>query len=143
MPNIRWLLAVITAVHRFLYRASGGWVGHGALGFRFLLLGCTGHKTGLERQIPLLYVADGDRFVVVASNSGDALPPAWWTNLRAKPEAWVQVGRERSDVVAREATPEEAERLWPRMVEAYRWYDDYRERAGRPIALVLLEPASR
>ncbi len=141
MPNIRWLLSLITSVHRFLYRATGGWIGHATLGFRFLLLGCTGHKTGLERQIPLLYVKDDDRFVVVASNAGDPRPPAWWTNLRAKPEAWVQAGRERTEVRAREATPEEAEKLWPLLVDAYRWYDTYRERAGRPIPLVLLEPA--
>lgn len=141
MPNIRWLLALITAVHRFLYRASGGWIGHASLGYRFLLLGCVGRRTGRERVIPLLYVADGDRFVVVASNNGDPRPPAWWANLRAKPEAWVQVGRERADVLAREATPEEAEALWPRMLAAYRSYARYRETAGRTIPLVLLERA--
>jgi deazaflavin-dependent oxidoreductase (nitroreductase family) len=140
MPNIRWLLTLITAIHRFLYRASGGFLGHAALGFRFLLLGCIGHKTGRERQIPLLYVRDGERFVVVASNAGDARPPAWWTNLRTRPNAWVQAGRERFDVRAREATPEEAEALWPRLLESYRAYEAYRERAGRPIPVVLLEP---
>jgi deazaflavin-dependent oxidoreductase (nitroreductase family) len=140
MPNIRWLLTLITAVHRFLYRASGGFLGHAALGFRFLLLGCIGHKSGRERQIPLLYVRDGERFVVVASNAGDARPPAWWTNLRARPDAWVQAGRGRFDVRAREATPEEAEALWPRLLESYRAYESYRERAGRPIPVVLLEP---
>lgn len=140
MPNIRWLLAAITRLHRGIYRATGGWLGGGAFGFRFLLLGCVGHKTGRERVIPLLYVEDGDRFVVVASNAGDPRPPAWWTNLRARPGGWVQAGRRRVAVRAREATPDEAERLWPRMLDAYRWYDRYRERAGRPIPLVLLEP---
>jgi deazaflavin-dependent oxidoreductase (nitroreductase family) len=139
MPNIRWLLRLITSVHRFLYRASGGWVGGSSLGYRFLLLGCVGHQSGRERVVPLLYVPDGERFVVVASNAGDARDPSWWTNLRAKPEAWVQVGRSRLAVRAREATPAEASKLWPRVIEAYRQYASYRERAGRPIPLVLLE----
>lgn len=139
MPNIRWLLALITSVHRFLYRASGGWIGGRGLRYRFLLLGCDGRKSGRERVIPLLYVPDGERFVLVASNAGDARDPQWWTNLRAKPGAWAQVGRERFPVRAREASPEEAERLWPRMLEAYPQYQGYRARAGRPIPLVLLE----
>jgi deazaflavin-dependent oxidoreductase (nitroreductase family) len=141
MPNVRWLLALITRVHRFLYRASGGWLGGRGLHYRFLLLGCVGHKSGRERVVPLLYVPDGVRFVVVGSNAGDARDPHWLANLRAKPEAWAQVGRERFAVRAREASPAEAERLWPRMMEAYPQYRSYQERAGRPIPLVLLERA--
>jgi deazaflavin-dependent oxidoreductase (nitroreductase family) len=143
MPNIRWLLALITTLHRFVYRATGGFVGGRALGFRFLLLGCSGRKSGREYVIPLLYLEDGGRFVVVGSNAGDARDPAWWKNLRARPEAWVQAGRRRVAVRAREASPREAEQLWPRMLEAYRWYEKYRARAGRQIPLVLLEPAAR
>jgi deazaflavin-dependent oxidoreductase (nitroreductase family) len=141
MPNIRWLLRLITSVHRLLYRASGGRLGGASLGYRFLLLGCVGRKSGREHVVPLLYVPDGERYVVVASNAGDARDPDWWTNLRAKPEAWVQVGRSRLAVRAREASPGEAEKLWPQVIEAYRRYESYRERAGRPVPLVLLEPA--
>ena len=142
MPNLRWLLAAITAAHRFLYRASGGLLGHRALGYRFLLLGCVGQRSGCEHVVPLLYVADEERFVVVGSNAGDARDPAWWTNHRARPEAWVQTGRERVAVHAREASAAEAERLWPRLLEAYRSYDAYRARAGRRIPVVLLERAA-
>ena len=142
MPNIRWLIGWITSIHRFVYRATGGWIGHRAPGLRFLLLGCSGRRSGRQYVIPLLYVPDGERFVVVGSNAGDARDPAWWTNLKAHPEGWVQAGRARVAVRAREASREETERLWPRLLEAYRWYQGYRERAGRPIPLVLLERAS-
>jgi len=91
---------------------------------------------------PLLYVADGARFVVVGSNAGDTRDPGWWKNLRANPEAWVQVGRRRLAVRSREANPAEVARLWPRVLEAYRSFERYRENAGRPIPLVLLEPTS-
>ena len=81
MPNIRWLIALITALHRFVYRMSGGWIGGRLPGQRFLLLTTRGRRTGLERTQPLLYVRDGDDFVVVGSNGGDDRPPAWWLNL--------------------------------------------------------------
>jgi deazaflavin-dependent oxidoreductase (nitroreductase family) len=138
MPNIRWLLALITTVHRFLYRASGGRVGHRAPGYRFLLLANRGRRSGREYLTPLLYVGNGD-FVVVGSNAGDPRAPAWWRNLEACPDTWIQVGRERIRVRAREATPTEATTLWPRVVAAYASFERYRERAGRAIPLVLLE----
>jgi deazaflavin-dependent oxidoreductase (nitroreductase family) len=140
MPNVRWLLALITSIHRFLYQASRGWIGHRSPGYRFLLLGCRGRKSGREYVIPLLYVPDRERFVVVGSNAGDARDPAWWTNLQANPDAWVQVGRERFPVRARAAGRAEVGVLWPRIVAAYASFEHYRLHAGREIPLVLLEP---
>lgn len=142
MPNIRWLLALITSVHRFLYQASDGRIGHQAPGYQFLLLGCRGRKSGREYVTPLLYVPDGGRFVVVGSNAGDTRDPGWWTNLRANPAAWVQVGRERKPVRAREAEPAEFAVIWPQVVSVYRSFERYKARAGRPIPLVLLEPTA-
>jgi deazaflavin-dependent oxidoreductase (nitroreductase family) len=140
-PNARWLLALITRLHVAAYRASGGRVGAGALGLRFLLLEHTGRRTGRRRTAPLLYLQDAGRFVVVASNAGDARAPAWWRNLEARPVAWVQVGRRRVEVRARPATQDEEARLWPGLLRAWPSYRRYRERAGRHIPVVLLEPA--
>ena len=143
MPNIRWLLAFITAVHRFVYQRSGGLLG-GRLpgGKRFLLLTTAGRKTGKRRVLPLLYVLDGARFVVVGSNAGDDRPPAWWLNLQARPEARVQAGSAQHEVVARLAEGPELAALWPRLEAAYPPYARYRERTTREIPVVLLEPRS-
>lgn len=143
MPNIRWLLALITSLHRFFYTVSGGWIGHRAPGYRFLLLGCRGRKSGREYLTPLLYVADGERFVVVGSNAGDAREPSWWKNLQANPDASVRVAREQIAVRARAANAAEAEVLWPRVLETYASFERYRARAGRAIPLVLLERADQ
>lgn len=139
MPNIRWLIGLITVVHRLLYRASGGRLGQRGPGTRFLLLTTTGRRTGRRRTVPLLYVRDGERWAVVASNAGDPRDPAWWLNLQARPRAEIRVGADRRSVRARRATGEEADRLWPALVASYRHYADYRRRTTREIPVVLLE----
>jgi deazaflavin-dependent oxidoreductase (nitroreductase family) len=140
MPNIRWLLALITVLHRALYRATGGRLGAGAGSARFLLLETVGRRTGRPRVIPLLYVEDGDRFVVVASNAGDERDPAWLLNLRRNDEALIQVGTRRLSVRAREASQAEGERLWPKLLASYRRYREYRTHTERRIPIVVLEP---
>jgi deazaflavin-dependent oxidoreductase (nitroreductase family) len=142
VPNIRWLLALITAVHRFLYLTTGGRIGGRAGRTKILLLTTIGRRSGTERTVPLLYVEDGGRLAIVPSNAGDDREPAWWLNLKSCPDATVQVGRRRIAVWAREATAEEAKRLWPTLTASYRYYPDYRERTRRTIPIVILERAS-
>jgi deazaflavin-dependent oxidoreductase (nitroreductase family) len=139
VPNIRWLIALITKFHRFVYLRSGGHIGARALHLRFLLVIHTGRKTGLERITPLLYVEDDGRWMVVATNGGDDRPPCWWLNLKGRAEATVQVGSESVVVKAREATDAEADRLWPRFDTSYPYYKNYRQRTSRQIPIVIFE----
>jgi deazaflavin-dependent oxidoreductase (nitroreductase family) len=141
MPNIRWLLVLITTVQRWVYLRTNGRIGHSFFGIRILLLTTVGRRSGRPRIAPLLYVEDGERWVVAGSNMGDARPPAWWLNISANSRARIQVRTEHFEVVARRAAPEEAERLWPVLIGSYRWFEDYRESAGREIPVVLLERA--
>ena len=141
MPNIRWLLALITAIHRTLYRATNGRIGARTGGVDVLLLETVGRRTGRRRRTPLLYLRDGANWVVVASNAGDDREPAWWLNLQTRPDARIQVREQRHTIRARRATGDEGERLWPRLVAAYKGYDAYRERTRREIPIVVLEPA--
>jgi 3beta-hydroxy-delta5-steroid dehydrogenase/steroid delta-isomerase len=140
--NNRGLLALITAVHRFVYLSSGGLIGGRIFWIRILLLIHVGRKTGRTRVTPLLYVKDGDRWVVPASNGGDDRHPAWWHNLQSRPEARIQVGRQRFDVSWRQATSEECDDLWPKLVASYPYFPDYMERTKRQIPVVILERAS-
>ena len=139
MPNIRWLLSLITTVHRFLYRASGGRIGHHLGSRKTLLLETVGRKSGKQRVLPLLYVDDEAGLIVVASNAGDDRPPAWWLNLKARPEASVQVGAERYAVRAREAVEPERSLLWKKLVASYAPYEEYERRTSRTIPIVVLE----
>jgi len=129
--------------HTFLYRRTGGRLGHTipGVGGKMLLLDHVGAKSGTKRTSPLLYVRDGDDLVVVASKGGFPKHPAWYHNLVANPDTTVQVGSEHRAVHARVANAEERERLWPVVVRSYRGYADYQARSkGREIPLVILEP---
>ena len=122
------------------YRLSGGRVG-GKLGKApILLLTTTGRKSGEKRTAPVLYLADGNRFVVINTNAGNAKTPAWSLNLRADPEAEVEVGRRRVPVRARLAEGEERADLWRRHMEQYSGWDYYESKLDREIGVFVLEP---
>ncbi|HYH53472.1 MAG TPA: nitroreductase family deazaflavin-dependent oxidoreductase [Solirubrobacterales bacterium] len=123
-----------------IYRLTGGRVG-GKLGKApILLLTTTGRKSGEPRTAPVLYLADGDRFVVINTNAGNAKTPAWSLNLRANPEAEVEVGRKRVKVRARLAEGEERVDLWRRHMEQYSGWEYYETKLDREIGVFVLEP---
>jgi deazaflavin-dependent oxidoreductase (nitroreductase family) len=130
-------------LHTWLYKVSRGRIGHRVpgVGAPMLLLDHVGAKSGTRRTSPLLYIADGDDLVIVASKGGYPKHPAWYHNLMANPDTTAQVGSERREVHARTASTEERERLWPKVVASYKGYADYQKRSkGREIPLVILEP---
>jgi deazaflavin-dependent oxidoreductase (nitroreductase family) len=110
------------------------------LGSPVLLLVTKGRKTGRPRTAPLLYLKDGNRYAIVASNGGTASHPVWWLNLRAVPGATVEVGARKVRVRARETEGEEWARLWRDLVRMYPPYADYQRKTDRQIPVVLLEP---
>ncbi len=137
MSPLNWVLAL----HQFVYERTDGRVGASIGGRPSLLLTTTGRKTGKPRTVALVYVADGDDLVVVASNGGSDRPPGWLLNLKAVPLVRVQVGRRRQAARARVAGPEERGRLWPAVNEMNKGgYDAYQRKTTREIPLVILEP---
>lgn len=137
------LVTAATNAHVALYRLTGGLIGHTAPGApTMLLLDHVGARSGRHRTTPLLYLADGDDVVIVASAGGHPRHPAWLHNLRAHPDTTAQVRGEVRPVRAREADAGERDRLWPRLDAMYGPFASYRRRAdevGRTIPLVILE----
>jgi deazaflavin-dependent oxidoreductase (nitroreductase family) len=105
-----------------------------------LLLTTTGRMSGVPRTAPVVYVAEGVRLIVIGSNAGNARTPAWALNLKAHPDAEVEVGADRRRVTARVVEGEEREVLWRRMTAQYPGFDDYRVRTARDISVFALEP---
>ncbi|HYX44390.1 MAG TPA: nitroreductase/quinone reductase family protein [Acidimicrobiales bacterium] len=132
-------------LHQAVYELTDGRLGHRLLGVRCLLLRTTGRRTGRTRTTALLYVVEGDDYLVVGSLGGAPRAPGWVHNVRARPQVGVQVGRRRFPAVATvvEKGDSDYDRLW-RMVndESAGRYDRYQQRTTRPIPIVRLAPRS-
>jgi deazaflavin-dependent oxidoreductase (nitroreductase family) len=128
----------VTDSHVFWYRLTGGLFGANMFGAPILLLTTTGRKTGRPRTTPLLYLRDGDDYVVIASYGGSDSDPQWWRNLRADPRGEVQVWSETQPVRARLAAGEDRVRLWSTITSRYPIYSLYERRTSREIPVVLL-----
>jgi deazaflavin-dependent oxidoreductase (nitroreductase family) len=133
------VIGLMSWVNVWLYRLSGGWLG-GRFpgGAPVLLLTTVGRRSGAARAVPLLYLHDGERLVVVASKGGMSHHPLWYRNLEANPRVEVEIGRERRTMLARRATAAEKTALWPSLVAMYRDYATYQARTERDIPVVIL-----
>jgi deazaflavin-dependent oxidoreductase (nitroreductase family) len=127
-------------LHRWMYEASDGRVGASSSQGPMLLLSTVGRRTGQLRATPLLFMRDGENFIVVASNGGRPEPPAWYLNLQAEPKATVRDGRRTLDVVAETPAAEERDDLWRRLHEFYGGWAHYQTLTDRQLSVVRLRP---
>ena len=130
----------LSRLHRVLYRATGGVIGRRLADNDMLLLTTTGRRTGRSHTVPLLYLRDGPRLVVIASYGGRDHHPDWYLNLTADPMVWVRTESESSTARASTAGPEERSNWWPRIVESHSPYASYQARTDREIPVVFLDP---
>ncbi len=126
------------AEHVRVYRESDGEHGYHWRGTTILLLTTRGRSSGEPRTTPLIHRTDGDRWIVVASKGGAPEHPGWYQNLKADPQASIQVLGEIVDVIATDAEGSERERLWDLMIEVWPQYTDYAARTDRQIPVVIL-----
>jgi deazaflavin-dependent oxidoreductase (nitroreductase family) len=127
--------------HERLFRATKGRVGGKAFGMPVVMLTTTGRKSGKPRTTMLTSpVQQGDSVVLVASYGGDPRHPAWFLNLRDRPDVEVTMAGRTRKMRARVASAEEKEALWPQVTSAYKGYAGYQRRTERDIPLVILEP---
>lgn len=146
-------------VARFLVTRPGAWFGYHILprldrpllyltrgrismspGQPILLLITIGAKTGRRRATPLLYLPDGNRVIIIASNAGRAPHPAWYYNLRAHPEVTVYLRGRVGCYRASEARGEERAALWRRAADYFEGFSLYERRVERQIPVLVLTP---
>lgn len=120
------------------FRANAGKVGGPFAGKTLLLLHTVGAKSGEERVNPVAYVADGDRFVIIASKGGAPTHPDWYYNLLAHPLVTVEVGTEQFQVRAAVTSEPERTRLYNKMVEMMPGFAEYQRKTKRVIPVFTL-----
>lgn len=123
------------------FREREGVVGGMFDGMSILLLHHVGAKSGAARIVPLVYLADGDRYVVFASKGGAPENPSWFHNLKAHPRTKVEVKADVVEVLASEVTGEERARLYASQVKVAPQFDEYQTKTNRQIPVVVLTPA--
>jgi deazaflavin-dependent oxidoreductase (nitroreductase family) len=125
----------------YLADPEGRSTGAGPSGLPTLLLTCIGRKSGEKRTTPLVFLQNGEDMVIVGSLAGYDTHPAWYLNISANPECWVQLDRRKMKAVARDATDEEREELWPRLTALFPPWGFFQKQTDRLFSIVILSPA--
>ena len=147
-PYVGKIIKTMSKVNVVAYRWTGGllgskWRAGSAFprGIPVLLLTTIGRKSGEPRTAPLVFIEDGVNVIVVGSQGGLPKDPLWYKNLKANPECRVQIKRRKMKMKARTASPDERERLWPKLVAHYPDFVSYEAWTDRLIPVVICEPA--
>lgn len=116
------------------FRANGGRVGGMFEGRdNMVIITTTGAKSGRAITNPLVFLPDGDRIVLIASNGGADKHPAWYHNLVANPELTVEVPGETYSAKAELVADPERTALFDRMVALIPGFAEYRAKTSREI----------
>ena len=99
-----------------------------------------GRKSGKQRTTTLLYIMDGDAYVVTASNRGKEANPGWFFNVQSSPEVTIEVKGQTKNVRAEVVGPEKRSELWAKLLEIAPMYAGYEKGTNREIPMVMLHP---
>jgi deazaflavin-dependent oxidoreductase (nitroreductase family) len=120
------------------FRANRNKAGGPFEGRPLLLLTTTGAKSGKRRTTPMMYIPDGERLLVIASNAGALTHPDWYYNLVAHPDVTVEVGTETFEATAIVTQGAERDGLWSRIVELYPFFAEHQAKISRQIPVIAL-----
>ena len=137
----RFAMSFASLIDRPLLRIS-----HGRFRLSFvipcLLLRVRGARTGVLREVALLYVPDGEDVLLVGSGGGSESEPAWARNLRANPEVTTLLGGEQQQRRAELLSEPERARAWTLAVATYPGFERYQTRLDREIPVFRLRKVS-
>jgi deazaflavin-dependent oxidoreductase (nitroreductase family) len=122
------------------FRANEGRVGGDWAGTPLLLLHHIGARSGKDRVTPMGYLDDERGYLVIASNGGAERNPAWYLNLKERPDVEIEVGASTIGVIAREATGEERRRLFRKLADRYPQLSEFEQKTTRVMPVIVLTP---
>jgi deazaflavin-dependent oxidoreductase (nitroreductase family) len=122
------------------FRANHGKVGGSFAGAPVLLIHHIGARTGKPRVNPVMYLKDGDRYLVFASKGGAPSNPDWYHNLKAHPDVEIEVGDDTIKVRAVELGGDERDRMYAKQASLYPRFGDYQRSTKRKIPVIAFLP---
>jgi len=135
---IKWMSKAQT----WIFKKTNGKFGNKFLkGTEVGILTTIGRKSGEPRESPLLFLQEGERIVLVASQGGRATNPMWYLNVVANPSVTFQTRDGLHPLTAREATDPERDEYWPKLDAMYPDFVNYRSYTDRKIPILICEPA--
>jgi deazaflavin-dependent oxidoreductase (nitroreductase family) len=124
------------------FRKNHGKVGGNFEGAPILLLHHSGARSGKVRVNPMMYLKDGNRFLVFASKGGADTSPDWYYNLKAHPDVQIEVGDKVISVHSTEIKGAERDRLYAHQASLYPNFAQYQSKTKRIIPVIALVPSS-
>lgn len=140
---------VMPPLERMMVRLTKGRVQLSGLLLPSLVLHSVGAKSGLERDVTLMYcpvpatmgpTAAGEQLLITGSNFARESHPAWTANLIANPDAAVSVHGVRMSVRATLVEDHEREAVWRTLEENWPGYRGYERTSGRILRIFRLVP---
>lgn len=132
------ILRFANSIHVSLYRMSGGKFANRAAGMPILLLTSTGRKSGKPHTNPVIYLKEGEEYIVSASTGGMTWHPNWYFNLKSNPDAEILVADQTFKVKATITENEERTRLYEKFKAASENFVKYEKSANRLIPVIRL-----
>jgi deazaflavin-dependent oxidoreductase (nitroreductase family) len=120
------------------FRKNHGKVGGYFQGAPLLLLHTKGKRSGKDHVVPIMYLKDGDRYLVFASKAGADTHPDWFHNLKTQSEVTVEIGDETVKMHAEEVKGHERDVLYRKQATLYPGFADYEKKTKRVIPVVAL-----
>ncbi len=141
----RWSKAVVKLLdgsNRLLYKLTGGKLGNSIGGMPVLMLTTIGRRSGATHTHALIFLRDGQDYVVIASNGGSTRHPGWYFNVQDRPHVEIEYKGKKESRHAHIASLDERTRLWTRVLKMWSGYASYEAATLniREIPLVILAP---
>ena len=134
---VKPIMVFLTKLHRLLFNKLGLRSLGSLLGNPICIITTVGRKSGNPIVIPLLTIPHEDNYILVASHGGAPNNPAWVYNLIHEPRIKMTVKSKTYNMFAKILSDEEKENIWPIIIKAGPFYDEYQKKITRNIPVFL------
>jgi len=135
---------IMPPLERMMTRLTKGRVQLSGLLLPSLVLHSIGAKSGLERDVTLMYCPEptegAEYLLITGSNFARDSHPAWTANLLTHPDAAVSVHGVRIPVRATPIADDEREAVWRTLEQNWPGYRGYERASGRVLRIFRLVP---